>query len=171
MAVSSPDLKEFLLATPFFGGLSDASLDLLVSMLVERRFDDGATVVTEGEAGRSMFVVHSGQLVVSKLAASGRAIRMAGLGPGDFFGEMGLLTGEPRTATVLAEEETEVLEINNLCLKPILEENPELVAGLSRIVEERRSGLDRMENEAKGGEKTDKTNVFNSIKRFFGLKD
>jgi CRP/FNR family transcriptional regulator, cyclic AMP receptor protein len=43
MAVSSPDLKAFLLATPFFGGLSDASLDLLVSMLVERRFDAGAT--------------------------------------------------------------------------------------------------------------------------------
>ena len=47
MAVSSPDLKAFLLATPFFGGLSDASLDLLVSMLVERRFDVGATVVAE----------------------------------------------------------------------------------------------------------------------------
>ena len=60
MAVSSPDLKAFLLATPFFGGLSDASLDLLVSMLVERRFDVGATVVAEGEPGRSMFIVHSG---------------------------------------------------------------------------------------------------------------
>jgi hypothetical protein len=40
MVVGSPDLKAFLVATPFFGGLSDASLDLLVSMLVERRFDD-----------------------------------------------------------------------------------------------------------------------------------
>jgi hypothetical protein len=45
MAISSPDLKAFLIATPFFVGLSDASLDLLVSMLVERRFDVGATVV------------------------------------------------------------------------------------------------------------------------------
>ena len=47
MVVSSLDLKAFLLATPFFGGLSDASLDLLVSMLAERRFDAGATVVRE----------------------------------------------------------------------------------------------------------------------------
>ena len=39
MAVSLPELKAFLVATPFFGGLSDASLDLLISMLVERRFD------------------------------------------------------------------------------------------------------------------------------------
>ena len=45
MAVSSPDLKAFLLATPFFGGLSGASLDILISMLVERRFDADATVV------------------------------------------------------------------------------------------------------------------------------
>ena len=51
MAVSSPDLKSFLVSTPFFGGLADASLDLLVSMLVERRFDVGATVVSEGEPG------------------------------------------------------------------------------------------------------------------------
>jgi CRP/FNR family cyclic AMP-dependent transcriptional regulator len=77
MAISSPDLKAFLIATPFFGGLSDASLDLLVSMLVERRFDVGATVVAEGEPGRSMFIVHSGKLVVSKLGDSGRVIRMA----------------------------------------------------------------------------------------------
>src|ERR1700730_114777 len=81
MAVSSPDLKAFLVATPFFGGLSDASLDLLISMLVERRFDVGATVVEEGEQGRSMYIVHSGELVVTKLGDSGRVIRMTGLGP------------------------------------------------------------------------------------------
>jgi hypothetical protein len=99
MAVSSPDLKAFLVATPFFGGLSDASLDLLVSMLVERRFDVGATVVAEGEPGRSMFIVQFGELVVSKLGDSGRVIRMAGLEPGDFFGEMTLIEMQNRSAT------------------------------------------------------------------------
>src|SRR5579884_435979 len=56
MTACSPDVKAFLLATPFFGGLSDASLDLLVSMLVERRYDGGSTVVAEGEPGRSLFI-------------------------------------------------------------------------------------------------------------------
>jgi CRP/FNR family transcriptional regulator, cyclic AMP receptor protein len=111
MADSSPDLKEFLLATPFFGGLSDASVDLLVSMLVERRFDAGATVVTEGEPGRSMFVVHSGELVVSKRGDSGRAIRMSSLGPGDFFGEMTLIEMQNRSATVVAESPTVLYEL------------------------------------------------------------
>ena len=111
MAVSSPDLKAFLVATPFFGGLSDASLDLLVAMLVERRFDAGATVVAEGEQGRSMFIVQSGELVVSKLGDSGRVIRMAGLERGDFFGEMTLIEMRNRSATVLAETQTVLYEL------------------------------------------------------------
>jgi len=111
MAVSSPDLKAFLVATPFFGGLSDASLDLLISMLVERRFDGGATVVEEGEPGRSMYIVHSGELVVSKLGESGRAVRMAGLGPGDFFGEMTLIEMQNRSATVVSESPTVLYEL------------------------------------------------------------
>ena len=111
MAVSSPDLKAFLIATPFFGGLSDASLDLLVSMLVERRFDAGVTVVAEGEPGRSMFMVHSGELVVSKLGDSRRIIRVADLEPGDFFGEMTLIEMQNRSATVVAESATVLYEL------------------------------------------------------------
>ena len=111
MAVSSPDLKAFLVATPFFGGLSDASLDLLISMLVERRFDVGATVVQEGEPGRSMYIVHSGSLVVSKLGESGRVIRMTDLVPGDFFGEMTLIEMQNRSATVVAQSATVLYEL------------------------------------------------------------
>jgi CRP/FNR family cyclic AMP-dependent transcriptional regulator len=103
--------KAFLVATPFFGGLSDASLNLLVSMLVERRFDVGATVVAEGEPGRSIFIVQSGELVVSKLGDLGRAIRMAGLEPGDFFGEMTLIEMQNRSATVVAETPTVLYEL------------------------------------------------------------
>lgn len=111
MVVSSPDLKAFLLATPFFGGLSDASLDLLISMLVERRFDGGATIVAEGEPGRSMFIVHSGELVVSRLGNSGQIIRMSGLAPGEFFGEMTLIEMQNRSATVVAESPTVLYEL------------------------------------------------------------
>jgi CRP-like cAMP-binding protein len=111
MAVISPDLKAFLVATPFFGGLSDASLDLLISMLVERRFDVGATVVAEGEPGRSMYIVYSGKLVVRKLGESGRAIRMTGLRAGDFFGEMTLIEVQNRAATVVAESPIVLYEL------------------------------------------------------------
>ncbi len=111
MAVNLPDLKAFLVATPFFGGLLDASLDRLISMLIERRFDVGATVVAEGEPGRSMYIVHSGELVVSKLGEAGSAIRMTRLGPGDFFGEMTLIEMQNRSASVVAESATVLYEL------------------------------------------------------------
>jgi len=111
MIVSSPELKAFLAATPFFGGLSDAGLDLLISMLVERRFDRGASIVAEGEAGRSMYIVHSGELVVSKIAAPGRLILISRLKPGDFFGEMTLIEPQNRSATVVAETPTVLYEL------------------------------------------------------------
>ena len=112
MEATSPELKAFLVATPFFGGLSEASLDLLVSMLVERRFDAGAPVMAEGEPGRSMFIVHSGELAVSKLGDSGRVIHMANLGPGDFFGEMTLIEMQDRSATVAATSPTVLYELS-----------------------------------------------------------
>ncbi len=102
MAVSSPDLKAFLLATPFFGGLSDGSLDVLLSMLVERRVQAGQIVIAEGDPGRSMFVVHSGELEVRRQGHSGGLIHTADLGPGDFFGEMTLIEMQNRSATVAA---------------------------------------------------------------------
>jgi len=111
MTISSPNLKAFLGSTPFFGGLTDPSLDLLNSMLVERQFDPGAIVVSEGEPGRSMYIVHAGVLAVSKLGNSGRTIRMADLGPGDFFGEMTLIEMQNRSATVVAESETVLYEL------------------------------------------------------------
>ena len=111
MAVSSPDLKAFLAASPFFGGLPDASLDLLLSMLAERRFESGETVFAEGDPGRSMYIVHSGELVVSKLGAHGHPVRIAALGPGDFFGDMTLLEPQNRSATVVAASPAVLYEL------------------------------------------------------------
>ena len=117
-----------------------------------------------------MFVVHRGAVDV-QIKEEGATKTLRVLREGDFFGEMGLLTGEPRTATVLTEGETEVLEINIQCLKPILEENPDLVESLSRVVAERRESLDKVDDESTKAEVKDKASIFNSIKRFFGLKD
>ena len=111
MNATAPDLKAFLLATPFFGGLSDPGLDLLVSMLTERRFEPGATIVAEGEPGRSMFIVKSGRLAVSKRASSGRVIPISVLERGDFFGEMTLIEMQNRSATVVAEVLTVLYEL------------------------------------------------------------
>ncbi|MFO1148013.1 MAG: cyclic nucleotide-binding domain-containing protein [Alsobacter sp.] len=112
MAAPLPDLKAFLLDTPFFGGLSSASLDVLVSMLVERRFEAHDVVFAEGEPGRSMFIVQSGSLTVSRTIEAGRSMRLAGLEPGDFFGEMTLIAMQNRSATVTADTAVHLYELS-----------------------------------------------------------
>ena len=91
-------------------------------MLVERRFEVGAAVVSEGEPGRSMYIVHAGELAVSRLGNSGRELRMGSLGPGDFFGEMTLIEMQNRSATVVAKcpslPDKSRLEISTRITKP-----------------------------------------------------
>jgi len=167
---TSDEIFERLSSVPIFAPLSDEETQKLAGAALARVFAPGEAIVRQGQNGKSMFVIHRGKVDVQLKEASGtKSLRK--LREGDFFGEMGLLTGEPRTATVLAEEETEVLEINNLCLKPIFEENPKLVAALSHIVEERRLSFEKLETQTEERKIKDKTSVFNSIKKFFGLHD
>jgi CRP-like cAMP-binding protein len=114
--VGDTALKSFLVATPFFGGLDDAQLDGLIAMLVARRYPAGGTVFVEGDQGRSMYVVHSGELLVCKAGESGRTVRMSRLGPGDFFGEMTLIAMQPRSATVRVETDAVIYELTAMNL-------------------------------------------------------
>jgi CRP/FNR family cyclic AMP-dependent transcriptional regulator len=110
------ELKAFLTATPFFGGLDDRQLDRLIAMLIARRFAAGDAVFREGEQGRSMYVVYSGELIVQKIGESGRQVRMSHFGPGDFFGEMTLIAMQPRSATIRVESEAVLYELTGACL-------------------------------------------------------
>jgi len=85
-----------------FGGLSDESLSRLASQLPELRAEPGKLVVSEGETSTEMFVVVAGELEVVKKAHDGSTVRVALLGPGDWFGEMVILDVQPRSATVRA---------------------------------------------------------------------
>lgn len=110
------ELKEFLSRTPFFGGLPSETLDRLVKMLVERRFPAGATVFREGEAGKSMYVVQSGELVANQAGDSGNMVGLMHFSEGDFFGETTLIEMQPRPFTVLAERDARLWELTNMDL-------------------------------------------------------
>ena len=83
---------------------------------------------------------------------------------------MSLLTGQPRSATVVAEEETEVLQIRKKALKPIFETNPNLVKSICEIIEERRKLLETHEHHHSELQTDKEKGVLSSIKKFFGLK-
>ena len=107
------ELKDFLVRTPFFGGLTGETLDFLAGLLVERSFAVGAVVFREGEDGRSMYVVHTGELVANQAGGSGSAVRLMRFFEGDFFGETTLIEMQPRPFTVLAERDARLWELTN----------------------------------------------------------
>ena len=117
------DRKAFLSSTPFFGGLVDAALDRVIAMLKEHRFPQTASVFQEGEQGRSMFIVHSGELLKYQSGSSGRMVKLVRFKPGDFFGETSLIAMEPRAFTVVAETEAHLWELTNIDLYRLYQED------------------------------------------------
>jgi CRP-like cAMP-binding protein len=85
-----------------FGALSDDVLDFLCGMLSVEAPAAGDTLFREGDEARAMFVVLSGEVEVLKRSSNGVDARVAVLGPGDWFGEMGVVDIQPRSATVRA---------------------------------------------------------------------
>ncbi len=102
-------------------------------------FGPGEALVTRGETGNSMFVIIDGGVRVAGKSDTGLQVVLAKLGPGECFGEISLLTGEPRNATVCAETDTLVLEIRKKDISPLIEANPALAARLGELLERRQT--------------------------------
>ncbi len=160
---------ERLTRIPVFEPLSGEELDKLARASKSRVFAPGEAIVRQGREGNSMFVITRGTVEVQIMA--GTEVRTINtLRENDYFGEMSLLTGEPRTATVVAAGETEVVQINKSALKPIFEANPGLVQSVCDVIDERRATLDQAApTEQKKGVRPEK-GVLLSIRKFFGIK-
>jgi CRP/FNR family transcriptional regulator, cyclic AMP receptor protein len=91
------EVIDHLSAVPLFRGLPESAMEAVAGLASETHFADGETVTREGDEGDAFFVVVDGRLEVSR---NGMALRE--LGPGDFLGEIALIDGRPRTATVTA---------------------------------------------------------------------
>ncbi|HYE65818.1 MAG TPA: mechanosensitive ion channel family protein, partial [Pyrinomonadaceae bacterium] len=159
---------ERLSAVDIFAPLSADETALLAAAAASHVFAPGETVIRAGEEGSSMFVVHSGRVTV-QITENGKPRTVAVLKEGDFFGEMALFTGEPRTANIVAVEETEVLEIGYQAMKHLFDTNPDLVEALSHTIAERRADLTARSENAESVE-DQSAGIISSIKRFFGIK-
>ena len=105
-------MRRALGAGPLASRLSPAQVDLLVSLGVESQHDAGELVLREGQTSDRLFLIAEGRIEVEKLdEQSGRAFRIGELGPGDLFGDMSFLDGQPASATIRAAEPTRLLSI------------------------------------------------------------
>jgi small-conductance mechanosensitive channel len=163
------EIADRLSAVDVFAPLSTDELRQLAMATVGHVFAPGETLIRAGDEGSSMFVVHNGRVQV-QLTEGGKSRPVAVLSEGNFFGEMALFTGEPRTASVVALEETEVLEIGHAAMKHLFETNPSLVESISWTIAERRAGLAASAQQAAPNSLAESAGLLASIKRFFSLR-
>jgi CRP-like cAMP-binding protein len=131
----TPGARRRVLDTmPLLDSLSAEERDTLALAMVLRQAPRGQHVVERGQAGQSMFVLAAGVAEVRVPGADGEPRRTSVLGPGDSFGEMSLLTGDERSADVVAMSPLVLFEIAGTVLAPLLVARPDLADALSRTV-------------------------------------
>lgn len=182
VAAAQPGLKEMdddrqslLARIPFFAPLPTEDLHLLASRSRVMAFAAGEEVVREGDSGYSFFIVREGHAEV--LADSGgpeeTAIQVARFGPGDFFGEMSLMTGERRSATVRALTDTEFIVLDKDIFKAVFERHPDLVSRISEIMVRRRmqtaEGVEKHRSSDAENLREQNASLMNRIKSFFRI--
>lgn len=124
-----------LAATPLFAGLPHHTLEALVENLTLVPLEKGVALFKEGDPGDALYVIVEGE--VSVQAEGPPQVEMARLGPGAFIGEVALMTDQPRSATVTATEQSELLRIDRTTLSTVLAEHGDVLRAVLRFVRER----------------------------------
>jgi tetratricopeptide (TPR) repeat protein len=110
--------------SPLFEVLSNEEREALVREMELEEHEEGSVIITEGQPGSSMYVIARGEVKVYTRGPDGAAVYLAKLGEGDFFGEVSVLTGKPRTATITASQPTQVLRLDKSNLDTALARYP-----------------------------------------------
>lgn len=115
-----------------FKGLSKADLRRIYAECKEMAFEPGTEVIAQDRAGGRLFIVVEGEAVVS---VNGR--RRNTFGPGDYFGEMAVIDGEPRSATVTAKTPLRTLTLASFHFRPLIRQHPAIAEGLLKTLSRR----------------------------------
>jgi small-conductance mechanosensitive channel len=160
-----PSAPERLLGgIDLFAPLPESELAGLSSTLRRHALPAGTAAVRQDEPGDSLFIIAEGTMVVSD-----RTGIIARLGPGEVFGEMSLLTGEPRSATVTAAIDSVLYELGKADLAPVLEAHHDLAERLGEVLARRRADADRR-GQAASAKPQRGRELGARIRAFFGLR-
>ncbi|RIX43652.1 MAG: Crp/Fnr family transcriptional regulator [Rhodocyclales bacterium GT-UBC] len=126
-----------------FSGLEEAELEKLSKVSGRKRVERGAFVVRAGDETDSLYIMLAGRAKVTNCDEEGREIILAWLGPGEFFGEMGLIDSSPRSASVVASEPCELLCLSKEAFQRCLQDNFQVAQKLMQILVRRLREADR----------------------------
>ncbi len=124
-------------SSALFSAFPKEALEDLLASTNLRSYQEGDIIVTEGEEGHSLFLLVSGEVKVFTRGERGEHLQLAELGEGDFFGEVSLLTGKPRTATITAKSVVNAIELTKEAVDSIAAEHPGVRAVLEDFYESR----------------------------------
>ena len=133
--------EEQLQSVPLFSQLSRKELSRLGRAVVERNYKKGETIVKEGEQAVAFFIVTSGKVDASA-GQGAKKQKLSEFGPGGVFGEMALLDGGPRTATVRAVDDTTCLVLSRWDFVAELRTNPQIAVAMLPILSKRLRDMD-----------------------------
>jgi branched-chain amino acid transport system substrate-binding protein len=160
-------LKEIDLFKPF----SEEAKQNISQKIRHHRFEQGDEIVQQGDAGDSLFIIVEGVVAVQVKTNDGRIEEAARLGAGNFFGEMALLTGEERKATVIALADTYLFELTKADIKPLINDEPEVSELISKVLSRRQDAINSIQKHIKHDVKIQKTKfneLLDKINIFFG---
>jgi small-conductance mechanosensitive channel/CRP-like cAMP-binding protein len=163
--------ERVLRAIDFFAPLDDEAVRHVAKAVERRNFAPNEVVIKEGDQGDELFLVERGELEVV-VKVRGTETVVARLRPGEFFGEMSLMTGEKRRATVRTVGPTVVLAVGHDALEPVLKSNPKLAEHISSVLAEREFALGRLadgDTDRQTMIERQSTLLLDRIKRFFRL--
>jgi CRP-like cAMP-binding protein len=167
-------LLRALRAIDVFRPLSEDELRLAAAAFRHVHYSRGERVLDEGDAGDSFFVIDEGEVDISK-RLGGTNRNLARLRAGQFFGEMALLTGESRTATVTAASDVDLFTIDKAGFESIMVTNPAVAEDISMILAARRDALSQAAGEASatdastGSTQVTQARILAAIRNYFGL--
>jgi CRP/FNR family cyclic AMP-dependent transcriptional regulator len=132
-----------LRSVPLFAGFPEDQLRTLTTMVVRKSLPRGAMVMAAGDPTDSLYIVISGRLKVMMSDADGKEVILSILGPGEFFGEMGLIDDAPRSASVVCIEPCELLSISKRDFSKCLADSFDMAMAVMRGLVHRLREADR----------------------------
>lgn len=137
------EIVKFLFRVPLFQSLSKRQLEQIAKRVLDRDYQAGATIVTQGKGGEGFFIVYSGKVDVVRERADGNKAVVNQLTDGDFFGEMALLDDGPRTATCVAVGLTKCLVLPRWDFLAVIKDDSDMaVTILEEMAKRFRAALD-----------------------------
>lgn len=162
---------QFLRRIGLFRELVDEELEQLKATMKERLVKASEEVVIQGDQGDSLFVVKEGLMRVNISRNDRSPVTVANLLPGSFFGEMSLLTGDTRNATVTAQVDSLVFEVKKSDFEPVLSARPEIAKLLSETIAERQYINNHYDGVVPVKSDNDEESLIRRIRGFFALDD